>query len=156
MSAAAEGSSLLDLFGSLFNRNQASQAENQFWKIGDPYRAQLENITNNPDAYFKGPIAQELARQADTRYSSQFGNPAGSGTAQALSLQAMLNGYGSERDRLAQEGGLNYLNAAYPAFRANKMNAGNDIFGSLQNMLGAFTGGGDGGVDPSALMGLPG
>lgn len=138
----------LGVLGSLFNRNQASQTENQFWGIGDPYRAQLQNITQNPDAYFKGPIAQELARQADTRYSSQFGNPAGSGTAQALSLQAMLNGYGAERDRLFREGGGDYLNQAYPAARAGKMGAGAGVFGSLQNLLAAAGSGGGGGGLP--------
>lgn len=140
----------LGLLGNLFNRNQASQTENQFWGIGDPYRAQLQNITNNPDAYFKGPIAQALANASDRRYSSVVGNPAGSGTAQAGALEAMLRGYGAERDRLFGEGGGDYFNRAYPAARAGKMGANLGIFGSLQDLLalgsGGFGGGGGGGI----------
>src|SRR5262245_44734853 len=96
----------LDLFGNLLGYNQQKHAADQFFSEGDPYRSQLRAYTNNPDLYFKGPIAQALARQADQRYSSVFGNPAGSGTAQALSLEAMLRGYGEERDRLGRLGGV--------------------------------------------------
>ena len=149
----------LGLFGSLFGANQARHTADEFHSEGDPYRSQLRAITDNPNLYFKGPIAQELARQADTRYSSQFGNPAGSGTAQALSLQAMLNGYGSERDRLFKEGGGDYMNQAYPDAVAGKNKAYGGVFGSLQNLLAALGTGGGGMPSPSGgpfMGGLPG
>jgi hypothetical protein len=141
--------------GSIFGRNSASQAENQLWNIGDPYRSQLQNISNNPDAYFQGPQAQSLAKMLDQHYSSQFGNPAGSGTAQSLAADALLRGYGAERDRLFNYGGGQYLNQAYPAALTAKGKAGQGIFnsvgataGGLLSLLGG--GGGLGGGDPQA------
>lgn len=132
----------LGLLGSFLGANQARHAEDFYRSEGDPYRSQLRAMTADPNLYFKGPIAQELARQADIRYSSQFGNPAGSGTAQALSLQAMLNGYGSERDRLAKMGGLSDINSGMVPGENRKQSAYGDIFTSLQDLLGKFSGGG--------------
>ena len=148
----------LGLAGSIFGLNQARHTSDEFHSEGDPYRSQLRAMTADPSIYFKGPIAQELARQADTRYSSAFGNPAGSGTAQALSLQAMLGGYGNERDRLFKMGGGDYMNQAYPAARLGQNQAGMDIFkagGGLLGMLGLGGGGGGGyqytGVNPGMM-----
>src|SRR6266702_346994 len=93
------------LWGSLFNRNQQNQAYNDYYNIGAPYRDRLSAITANPDLYYNSPDAQALARQSDRRYSSVVGNPSGSGTAQAGALEAMLHGYGAERDRLFNYGG---------------------------------------------------
>lgn len=134
------GGGLLGLGGSLFNVNQQRHASDFARSEGDPYRSQLRAMTADPSLYFKGPIAQELARQADQRYSSTFGNPAGSGTAQALSLQAMLNGYGSERDRLARMGGLSDINQNMAPARNAQNSANMGVFGSLLDMLGMGSG----------------
>lgn len=136
---------LLGLGGSLFNVNQQRHAADEYHSEGDPYRSQLRAMTADPNIYFKGPIAQELARQADSRYSSAFGNPAGSGTAQALSLQAMLQGYGQERDRLFKMGGGDYMNQAYPGAKGGQMGANMGVFGALGSLLGLGGGGGSGG-----------
>lgn len=148
----------LGLGGSLFNANQQRHAMDQYFSEGDPYRSQLRAIQNDPDLFFKGPIAQSLARQADARYSSIFGNPAGSGTAQALSLEAMLRGYGDERDRLGRLGGLANFNAAYPGARSGYANANMGILGSLGSILGFGSGflpsGGGGGGGGLSNMGI--
>lgn len=149
----------LGLGGSLFNVNQQRHASDFARSEGDPYRSSLRAMTADPSLYFKGPIAQELARQADARYSSAFGNPSGSGTAQALSLQAMLNGYGAERDRLARMGGLSDINAGMNPARTAQSRANMGVFGSLMDMLGAASslpmGGGGGGM-PFQNMGYEG
>jgi hypothetical protein len=149
------GGGALGLGGSLFNVNQQRHASDFARSEGDPYRSLLRQYTMDPSSYFKGPLAQELARQADTRYSSVFGNPAGSGTAQALTLQAMLNGYGSERDRLAKMGGLEDINANMAPSRNAQNRANMGVFGSLMDLLGmgsTFLGGGGGG-GPEQLSG---
>ena len=149
-------SSGLGLFGALFNANQARHTADEFRGFGDLYRSQLGAMTNDPDIYFKGPIAKALANASDRRYSSVFGNPAGSGTAQALSLEAMLQGYGQERDRLFKMGGGEYWNRAYPGARLGQNKAYSNVFGSLQDLLGGFGGGGGGGGGGGAddLMGF--
>ena len=145
------------LFGSLFNANQARHTADEFRSEGDPYRSSLRAMTADPNLYFQGPIAKALANAADRRYSSIFGNPAGSGTAQALSLEAMLQGYGQERDRLFKMGGGDYWNQAYPNARFGQNKAYTGVFGSLQDLLGTFGGGGGGGglgAGAGDLMGL--
>lgn len=141
-------------FGAMLNANQQRHAADQFFSEGDPYRSQLRAITANPDAYFQGPIAQALARQANAANSARFGAPSGSGTAQALSLEAMLRGYGDERDRLARMGGLANFNAAYPDAVMGKIGSYNNIVSSLVKgaggLLGLFGGGGGGGGGGSA------
>jgi len=132
----------LGLIGSFTNANQQRHFADELHSEGDPYRSSLRAMTADPSLYFKGPIAQELARQADSRYSSVFGNPAGSGTAQALSLQAMLNGYGQERDRLFRMGGGEAMNNAYPGARMGQNKAYGGIFGAGQDLLGSIFGGG--------------
>jgi hypothetical protein len=141
----------LGIFGSLLGANQARHNEDFYRSEGDPYRSQLRAMTADPSVYFKGPIAQELARQADSRYSSQFGNPAGSGTAQALSLQAMLSGYDNERKLLGNLGGLSDINAGIVPGNNAVGKADQGVFGSLQDLLkiaGGFGGGGT--PDPQA------
>src|SRR5689334_21919882 len=139
------------MLGNLFNRNQQSQAYNDYYNIGAPYRTQLQTITNDPSQYFNSPEAQALANASDRRYSASVGNPAGSGTAQAGAMDALLRGYGAERDRLFNYGGGAYYNRAAPGARAGTQQAGQGAFGSLQDLLavlgkgGMFSGGGGGG-----------
>jgi len=136
----------LGLFGSFLEANQARHNEDFYRGEGDPYRSQLRAITADPNLYFHGPIAQSLANQADRRYSSVFGNPAGSGTAQALSLEAMLRGYGDERDRLGRLGGLSQINQGIVPGANAKGGAYQGIVGSLGSLLAMLAGGGGGGM----------
>jgi len=122
--------------GSLFNINQQRHAADEFHGEGDLYRSQLRAMTQDPNIYFQGPIAQALANASDRRYSASVGNPAGSGTAQAASLEAMLRGYGQERDRLFNMGGGQYMNAAYPGAKTGQMGANTGAVGSLGSLLG--------------------
>lgn len=127
----------IGLGGDLFNYGQNRAAANQFFSEGDPYRSQLRAITNDPNLYFNGPIAQALANQSDRRYSALVGNPAGSGTAQAGALEAMLRGYGNERDRLFQMGGGDYWNRAYPQTQLGSAQLGRQGIGGLGSLVGS-------------------
>jgi hypothetical protein len=141
----------LGIVGSLFGSNQARHNEDFYRSEGDPYRSQLRAITADPNAYFNGPIGQALADQANRKYSASFGNPAGSGTAQALSLQAMLSGYDNERKLLGNLGGLSDINAGIVPGNNAVGKADQGVFGSLQDLLkiaGGFGGGGT--PDPQA------
>lgn len=143
----------LNLGGALFNRNQRGQTSDQYFQMGQPYRDQLSSITANPSLYFNSPTAQALANQSDRRYSSVVGNPAGSGTAQAGALEAMLRGYGNERDRLFNYGGGGYFNQAAPGARNNAMGSNMGAIGSLGPLMallgqsGLFGKGGGGGFN---------
>lgn len=148
----------LGLLGSLFNVNQQRHAADQYFNEGDPQRSRLRAITNDPSLYYNSPEAKSLADILDRRYSSQFGNPSGSGTAQALAADALKRGYGAERDRLFQEGGGDYFNRAYPGARTAQNNANMGVFGSLGSLLSMITGGGGSGggalpLDPSMMLG---
>jgi len=146
----------LGLGGTLFNRNQQNQAYNDYYNIGAPYRDRLMAITNNPSLYYNSPEAKALANASDRRYSSVVGNPAGSGTAQAGALEAMLRGYGNERDRLFNYGGGAYYNRAAPGARSGAMGANVGVFGGLGALLGLLGhGGGGGGADISSLFTNP-
>lgn len=135
---------LTGLVGNLFNRNQQSQAYNDYYNIGSPYRDRLSQITNDPNAYYNSPEAEALANASDRRYST-LGNPAGNATARASALEAMLRGYGAERDRLFNYGGGAYYNRAAPGARAGQQGAGLGAFGSLQDLLALLTSRGGGG-----------
>lgn len=145
----------LGVFGSFLGANQQRHAADEFHNEGDPQRSRLRAITNDPSLYYSSPEATSLADALDRRYSASFGNPSGSGTAQALAADALKRGYGAERDRLFQEGGGDYMNRAYPSARAGQNKAYGGIFDSLGALLQAFGGGGGGGgalpIDPSML-----
>jgi len=149
------GGAGLGLFGQLFNRNQQNQAYNDYYNIGAPYRDRLSAITNDPNLYYNSPEAQSLANQSDRRYSSVVGNPAGSGTAQAGALEAMLRGYGAERDRLFNYGGGGYYNRAAPGARTSAMGSNMGVFGAMGPLLSMLQGGGGGGggMDIGSLFG---
>src|SRR5258706_771771 len=147
----------LNLGGSLYNRNQRGQTSDQYFQMGQPYRDQLSSITANPNLYFNSPAAQALANQSDRRYSATVGNPAGSGTAQAGALEAMLRGYGNERDRLFNYGGGGYFNQAAPGARSEAMGANMGALRSLGPLMwhlgnqnwGSMFGGGGGSSMPT-------
>lgn len=141
----------LGVFGSLFNVNQNRHMADEFRNEGDPERSRLRAITNDPSLYYNSPEAKSLADMLDRRYSSTFGNPSGSGTAQALAADALKRGYGAERDRLFQEGGGDYWNRAYPGARGGQNLANMGVFNSLGTLLKAITSGGGGG--PEGLSG---
>ena|SRR5437899_2840285 len=135
----------IGLWGSLFNRNQQNQTSNDYFNMGAPYRNRLSDISSNPSLYYNSPEAKALANASDRRYSASVGNPAGSGTAQAGALEAMLRGYGSERDRLFNYGGGGYFNRAAPGARTGAMGANLGAFGGLMGLLASLQGGGGGG-----------
>src|SRR5206468_2334508 len=89
------------------------------------------------------------------RYSASVGNPAGSGTAQAGALEAMLRGYGNERDRLFNYGGGAYFNRAAPGARSGAMGANMGVFSSLGPLLALLNqgGGGGGSADIGSMFG---
>lgn len=136
----------LGLWGSLFNRNQQGQTSDQYFGMGAPYRDRLSAITNDPNLYYSSPEAQALANASDRRYSSIVGNPAGSGTAQAGALEAMLRGYGNERDRLFNYGGGAYFNQAAPRARSGAMGANMGVFSALGPLMSILGQGGGGGL----------
>jgi hypothetical protein len=145
MDWGALGGAGLGLFGQLFNRNQQNQTSNQYFGMGAPYRDRLQAITNDPSLYYNSPDAQALANQSDRRYSAIVGNPAGSGTAQAGALEAMLRGYGAERDRLFNYGGGAYFNRAAPDARTAGMGSNMGVFRSLGPLYSLLSGSGSGG-----------
>jgi hypothetical protein len=132
----------LGLGGALFNSNQQGQTANQYLGMGQPYRDRLTAITNDPNLYYNSADAQALANQSDRRYSASVGNPAGSGTAQAGALEAMLRGYGNERDRLFNYGGGAYFNQAAPQQQQNALGANMGIFKALGPLLAILGQGG--------------
>ena len=134
----------LGLGGALFNRNQRGQTSDQYFQMGQPYRDRLSAITADPNAYYNSPEAQALANASDRRYSARVGNPAGSGTAQAGALEAMLRGYGNERDRLFNYGGGGYFNQAAPGARTGSMDTNMGIVRGLGPLMTQLFGGGGG------------
>jgi hypothetical protein len=131
--------------GGLFGLNRTRQTANQYEQMGAPYRDRLSSITADPSAYFNSPEARALANASDRRYSASVGNPAGSGTAQAGAMDALLRGYGQERDRLFNYGGGSYFNRAAPGARGNATNAGMGVFSALGPLARLFAGGSGGG-----------
>src|SRR5260221_9101176 len=128
----------LGLFGQLFNRNQQNQTSNQYFNMGAPYRDRLSAISNDPNLYYNSPEAHALANASDRRYSASVGNPAGSGTAQAGALEAMLRGYGAERDRLFNYGGGGYFNRAAPGGKRRGMGVQLGRLGGLGGLMGGL------------------
>lgn len=135
----------LGLAGQLWGQNQTQGTANQYFGMGQPYRDQLAAITADPNLYYNSPQAQALADASDRRYSV-YGNPAGSGTSQAGTLQAMLRGYNDERRLLGNLGGLGGFNAAAPGAQGNATNAGMGVFNALGPLASIFLGGGGGGM----------
>lgn len=135
----------LGVGGSLFGLNKTGATANQYEQMGAPYRDRLAAITADPSSYYNSPEARALAGASDRRFSASVGNPAGSGTAQAGAMDALLRGYGQERDRLFNYGGGSYFNRAAPGARGNATNAGMGVFSALGPLARLFAGGGSGG-----------
>lgn len=136
---------LIGMGGSIFGANQQGNTSDQYSQVGAPFRDRLNAISADPNLYYSSPEASALANASDRRYSSVVGNPAGSGTARASALEAMLRGYGAERDRLFNYGGGAYFNRAAPGARGNQVGAQMGIWnalGPLARMLPNFGGGG--------------
>lgn len=137
---------VLGVGSSLYGRNRTSGTANQYEQIGAPYRDRLTAISNDPNLYYNSPEALALANASDRRYSAIGGNPSGSGTGRASALEAMIRGYGNERDRLFNYGGGAYYNRAAPGARGNATNAGIGALNSL-GPLARILGGGNNETD---------
>ncbi len=132
--------SFMNLGGAFVNANQARHNEDFYRSEGDPYRSQLRAMTANPDMYFKGPEAQSLARMLDQHYSSQFGNPSGSGTAMALASDALLRGFNQKQQLLGQLGGVSEINKGIVPGNEAVNKAYQGIFGAGGGFLGSLGG----------------
>jgi hypothetical protein len=107
---------------------------NQYMEMGAPYRSKLAEISDNPQAFYDSPQAQQATESVMRRLSATHGNVAGSPYAQALTVDALSGQYGQERDRLAGYGGLTQYNAAAPG-------AATAAIGSQANFYNALGGG---------------
>jgi hypothetical protein len=119
------GSVLPSIFSAIGSNQAANKYEdlaNQYKAMGEPYRNQLANISNDPNAFFQGQPAQ-LATDAVLRKLSAGGNPAANPYSQAQAINALWGEYGKERDRLAGFGGLTQYNAAAPGAASNAVGA---------------------------------
>lgn len=140
------------VLGQLWGQNRAQGTAGRYEGMGAPYRDRLTAISNDPSLYYNSPEAAALANASDRRYSAIGGNPAGSGTGRASALEAMLRGYGQERDRLFNYGGGAYYNRAGPGARGNANNSGMGVFNSLGPLMRLFGGSGGGNGDLTSTM----
>lgn len=140
--------SLLGAYASNQQASKLSELAQKYQDFGAPYRAQLANISANPDNFYNSLGAQK-ATDAVLNKLSIGGNPAGSPNKQALTIDALYDQYGRERDRLAGFGGLTNYNAAAPNLEAqaigqnanmwNAIGAGaNDIFNPKPSLSELF------------------
>ena len=96
----------VDAYGAYQQRNDAKEIADRSFAMGAPYRDELTRISADPNAFYTSPTATKATEAVLQRLSSQYGNPAGNPYAQSLTIDALYDEYGSERDRLAGYGGL--------------------------------------------------
>jgi hypothetical protein len=128
----------LGIAGASSASSNAQELSQKFQEYGAPYRAQLANISNNPDAFYKGQQATS-ALEAVLRRLSVGGNPAGDPYKQSLAVNSLFNEYGRERDRLAGFGGLTAYNSAAPGAMANASGSDKGIYDALGYGVNALT-----------------
>ena len=82
----------------------------------------------------QGYLSAQRGNEAAT--VQQYGNPAGNPYAQSLTIDALYDKYGSERDRLAGYGGLTQYNAAAPGAAGTAINAEGSVYGDIGYGIG--------------------
>ena len=129
--AGQVGPSLISAFGSGKQADAFGDLANQYIALGAPYRDELSRISADPNAFFTSPTATNATESVLQRLSATHGNPAGSPFAQALTVDALYDQFGAERDRLARFGGLTTFNQAAPQSSQNAINARGTVFGDV-------------------------
>jgi hypothetical protein len=129
--AGQVGPSLFSAYGSSKQADAYSDLAKQYISMGKPYRDELSRISADPNAFYTSPTATKATESVLQRLSATHGNPAGSPYAQALTVDALYDQYGAERDRLAGYGGLTAYNSAAPGAASNAIGAKGTVYGDL-------------------------
>ena len=128
--------SLLSAYGSSQQADDYKELADKYMAMGAPYRDELARISADPNAFYTSPTATKATEAVLQRLSSQYGNPAGNPYAQSLTIDALYDKYGSERDRLAGYGGLTQYNAAAPGAAGTAINAEGSVYGDIGYGIG--------------------
>ena len=134
---------ILGYLGAQSQSDAYSNLANQYMGFGAPYRAQLADISANPNNFINSAPVRASVDQgtnAMARALSVNGNPAGSGSAlqelQSYATNNLWNQYGAERDRLAGYGGLTQYASAAPSASSNAINAQGGMYNAVGYGLG--------------------
>lgn len=128
--------SLLSAYGSYQQAGDYKDLAEKYMAMGAPYRNELARISADPNAFYTSPTATKATESVLQRLSATHGNPAGSPYAQALTVDALYDQYGSERDRLAGYGGLTAYNSAAPSAAGTAINAAGSVYGDIGYGIG--------------------
>ena len=135
--AGQVGPSLISAYGSGKQADAYSDLANKYMAMGAPYRDELSRISADPNAFYTSPTATKATESVLQRLSSQYGNPAGNPYAQALTVDALYDQYGAERDRLAGYGGLTQYASAAPGAASQAIGAKGTVYGDLGYGVGS-------------------
>ena len=130
------GPSILSAIGSYSQAGDYKDLANKYMAMGAPYREELSRISADPNAFYTSPTATKATESVLQRLSATHGNPAGSPFAQSLTIDALYDEYGKERDRLAGFGGLTAYNQAAPGASAAGIGAQGAVLGDIGFGLG--------------------
>lgn len=128
----------LGIYGSNQRTESLERLANQFAGYGAPYRAELANISADPNQFYQSPGAQG-ALGAMLQKLSPGGNPFGDPYKQSLITKSLYDRYGAERDRLAGFGGLTAYNQAAPQAAVGAAASGSNIYNALGYGIDQFT-----------------
>lgn len=121
----------MDIYGANQQANATNEIANRYFNMGAPYRDELLKISADPNEFYNSPTAQNATESVLRRLSATHGNVAGSPYGQALTIDALYDQYGRERDRLAGFGGLTAYNSAAPGAAANAVGADANLWNSI-------------------------
>ena len=130
------GPSVLSAIGSYSQAGDYKDLAEKYMAMGAPYRDEVSRISADPNAFYSGPQATKATESVLQRLSATHGNPAGSPFAQSLTIDALYDQYGRERDRLAGFGGLTQYNAAAPGASAAGIGAQGAVLGDIGYGIG--------------------
>lgn len=129
--------SLLSAYGSDQQADAYKDLASKYMAMGAPYRDELSRISADPNAFYTSPTATKATESVLQRLSSKYGNPAGNPYAQALTVDALYDQYGAERDRLAGYGGLTQYASAAPGAASQAIGAQGTVYGDLGYGVGS-------------------